>query len=62
MRRVSERYGVPLVNSSISVHRLPKPQQELTWAAHPTAVMYREIARDLVPVVRDEVAGGEPSP
>jgi len=52
MGRVAERYDVPLVNSSISVKRLPADQQELTWAAHPTGPMYAEIARDIVPYVR----------
>ncbi len=52
MQRVSERYDVPLINSSISVKRLPLDQQELTWAAHPTGPMYGEIARDIVPLVR----------
>ncbi len=48
MQRVSERYDVPLINSSVSVKRLPEEQQELTWAAHPTGPMYGEIARDIV--------------
>ncbi|MGE4606676.1 MAG: GDSL-type esterase/lipase family protein [Myxococcota bacterium] len=52
MQRVSERYDVALVNSSASVKRLPEEQQELTWAAHPTAPMYREIARDIALHIR----------
>jgi lysophospholipase L1-like esterase len=51
MRRVGQRYGLPLVNSSLSVRRLPAERRELTWAAHPTPVMYKEIARDILPLV-----------
>lgn len=58
LRSVAERTGVAVVDSSESVRRLPREQQQLTWAAHPTAPMYREIARDVALHIK---SGARPS-
>jgi hypothetical protein len=51
MRRVAESTGVPIMESARSLERVPKEEQIFIWAAHPTGPIYREIARDLVPVI-----------
>lgn len=44
---VSEEYGVPLVNTSASLRRVPPERQQWLWANHPGAAIYAEIARDV---------------
>jgi hypothetical protein len=53
MRRVGERSGLPTIDSPRSLARIPPDQRRWLWAAHPDATLYREIARDAVPIVRE---------
>lgn len=51
MRRAAAEDGVPIIDSRASIARIPREQWEWLPGSHPSAPMYREIARDLVPVV-----------
>ena len=57
VERVAAQYGVPLLESPKVMPRVSPEERKLLWGAHPTAAVYREIARDLVPLV---MAAGEP--
>jgi lysophospholipase L1-like esterase len=58
MERVAGELALPIVDSQAAISRIPKEEREWMWMLHPSAPMYREIARDLVPlVVRSADAG-----
>jgi lysophospholipase L1-like esterase len=61
MERVAREDGVPIIDTTASVTRVPRTQREWVSGAHPGPNLYREIASDLVPVVL-ELAGDEPPP
>jgi len=60
MRTVAGRYDVPLLDSPKILQRIPREQRPLLWGGHPGPAVYREIARDLVPIVV-AATGGPPS-
>jgi lysophospholipase L1-like esterase len=51
MRRVAERHGATVVDSTAAMARVPSEQ--LTWVAlfHPTRALYSEIARDVAAAI-----------
>ena len=51
MQRVALRYGVTLLDSPKVMPRVPPEERKVLWGGHPRASVYREIARDLVPLV-----------
>lgn len=59
MRRAADADGVPLVETTSAVLRVPFERRNFLWGAHPNEPMYAEIARELLPVV---LAGGVASP
>lgn len=61
MERVAREDGVPIIDTTASIKRVPREEREWVSGSHPGPNLYREIARDLVPVVL-ELAGDEPSP
>jgi len=61
MERVAREDGVPIIDTKASIERVPRKEQEWVSGAHPGPNLYREIARDLVPVVL-ELTGDEPPP
>jgi len=61
-RRIAERYGVPFVDAAEAVARIPEEEQEWLWGAHPSGLAYEEVARDLVPLVRDLAEGSSRAP
>jgi hypothetical protein len=42
---------LPLADSARALQRVPREQRRWAWAVHPTGPIYREIARELVPIV-----------
>jgi lysophospholipase L1-like esterase len=57
MLRAAARQGVPVLESRRVLSRLPQEERRLLWGAHPRAPVYREIARDLVPIVVGSLRG-----
>ena len=57
MMAVAREYGVPIVASRRVLDRLSPAERRPHWALHPTPAVYREVARDLVPLV----LGDEPA-
>jgi len=51
MERVAGEFSLPIVDSWAAISRIPEEQREWKWMSHPSGPMYREIARDLVPLV-----------
>lgn len=51
---VASRHGIPVLESRLVLARIPPEQRTLLWGAHPRAPVYREIARDLVPLVTSQ--------
>jgi hypothetical protein len=51
LRRVAADRGVPLLETAASIERVPPTERNFLWAAHPNGRMYREIAKDLLPLV-----------
>jgi hypothetical protein len=49
--RLAATRDVPVVDTNASMQRVPEQELHFLWAAHPPAPLYREIARDVVPVV-----------
>jgi len=49
--RISTEYDSPLIDTSVSVDRIPLEKQVWLWANHPGPAMYIEIARDIARVV-----------
>lgn len=49
--RISVEYDSPIVDTSVSVNRIPREKQVWLWANHPGPAMYIEIARDIARVV-----------
>jgi lysophospholipase L1-like esterase len=47
MRSVTARHGVPLVDATVSLERIPPERRQWLWAGHPSGPIYREIARDV---------------
>lgn len=43
--------GLPVADSARALQRVPPEQRRWGWALHPTGPIYREIARELVPIV-----------
>jgi hypothetical protein len=60
MQRVAREDRVPIIDTKASIERVPREEQQWVSGAHPGPNLYREIARDLVPVVL-ELAGSKPS-
>ena len=61
MERVAREDGVPIIDTQASIARVPREEREWVSGSHPGPNLYREIARDLVPVVL-ELAGDAPPP
>jgi hypothetical protein len=59
MRRATDADGVPLVETTSAVLRVPSERRKFLWGAHPNEPMYTEIAREILPVV---LAGGVAPP
>jgi lysophospholipase L1-like esterase len=55
--RAANEEGVPVIDSGAAVFRLPKEEQLWRQARHPNGAMYREIARDIIPVLESLVDG-----
>jgi hypothetical protein len=55
MRKATDAEGVPLVETTSAVLRVPPERRKFLWGAHPNEPMYAEIAREILPVV---LAGG----
>jgi len=51
MERVAGELSLPIVDSWAAISRIPAEEREWKWMSHPSGPMYREIARDLVPLV-----------
>lgn len=51
IERVAGELSLPAVDSWAAISRIPAEEREWKWMSHPSAPMYREIARDLVPLV-----------
>ena len=49
--RISTEYDRPIIDTSVSVDRIPPEKQVWLWAMHPGPAMYKEIARDVARVV-----------
>lgn len=49
--RVAAEAGVPVVDASISMSRIPLEEREWLPGFHPNAALYHEIAKDVTPVV-----------
>lgn len=49
----AQEFGIPVADSERALERVPPEQQDWAWALHPTGPIYREIARELVPIVED---------
>ena len=47
---------MPVVETWAAVHRLPPEQRQMLWAGHPSAAMYAEIARDVLPTLFADAA------
>ena len=47
MGEVTERHNVRLIRGSAGFLRVPEDQEHFSWALHPSAAVYREIARDV---------------
>lgn len=47
MREVGTREGIAVVDGSAGHYRVPGEENRYTWALHPSAAVYREIARDV---------------
>jgi len=43
--------GIPVADSLRAVVRIPPAERRWKWAMHPSGTIYREIARELVPIV-----------
>jgi lysophospholipase L1-like esterase len=51
MERVAGEFSLPIVDSWAAISRIPEEEWEWKSMSHPSGPMYREIARDLVPLV-----------
>jgi lysophospholipase L1-like esterase len=51
MERLARELSLPIVDSWAAISRIPKEEWKWTAMAHPSGPMYREIARDLVPLI-----------
>lgn len=51
MERVASEFSLPIIDSRAAVARIPPNEQEWEWMMHPSGPMYREIARELVPLI-----------
>jgi len=51
MERVASEFSLPIVDSRGAIARIPEERREWQSMSHPSGPMYREIARDLVPMV-----------
>ncbi len=49
--RISTEYDSPIVDTSVSVDRIPPEKQVWLWKRHPGPAIYKEIARDIAHVV-----------
>jgi len=49
--RISTDSDSPLIDTSVSVDRIPLEKRVWLWASHPGPAMYKEIARDIARVV-----------
>jgi lysophospholipase L1-like esterase len=52
---VAGRHGIPVLESKRAWSRIPEEERTLLWGAHPPALVYYEIARDLLPLVTREL-------
>lgn len=53
IQRAADELGIPLADSARALRRVPPEQRQWAWALHPTGPIYREIARELVPIVEE---------
>jgi hypothetical protein len=61
-REVGARRGVPVVEGLPGHLRVPGEENRYTWALHPSAPVYREIARDVAAAVLAAAPAASPTP